>query len=78
MVKSNALSLVVWNSKTGEVKNARYSNKGNSKNEVTQFIEKNFPDLKVLHIFNGNTPSKSYRSLPYDNRLNGEDTRLTN
>lgn len=70
-IRTNVLSLVVWNTETGEFKNGRVPFKKNSQTEVSQFVENRFPELKVIHVFKGKKPSKSYRSLPYDKRFNG-------
>jgi len=59
-------SLVIWNSETGDTMNATLMGVNAEITEET--FEMIYGEhLKVIHIFEGELPPKSYRSLPYMN-----------
>jgi hypothetical protein len=54
--------MLVWNAETGDFKNAKFSSTF-QESEATDAFENTYPNLKVIHIGQGEEPPKTYRSL---------------
>lgn len=56
--------LVVRNSETGDYENAKFCSTF-QESDATDEFENIYPNLKVIHIGQGDEPPKTYQSLPY-------------
>lgn len=56
--------MVVWNTETGEFRNAKYQSDLDQEKAADHFQDKH-PQLKVVHIGEGDLPPRTFRSLPY-------------
>jgi hypothetical protein len=58
--------MVIWNAATGDFNNAKFSSTRQD-SEASDEFENTYPNLKVIHIGQGEEPPKAYRSLSYVN-----------